>query len=334
VVWTPLATAKACRVVRKQAIDTVIVTVPPFSALKIGVALKRRFPQLRLITDFRDDWVGYYLRQIDHPTEEKIRRAQQLEAAAVAASTYVSTVTEKWVNQFRERYPGQPADKFICTPNGYDPETFRDFTPRERHDGKIVVTYFGTVHNNRVYSPENYLEALENLPEEIRGRIETRFIGRVVSNARQSLERTRTTVRVRGFVPRLEGIRQLQETDFVLLIATDPGSHAGKLFDYLGAGKPILALSPRGGEIDQLLQRTRCGWCADPWDQRAIQEMIVAACQRLMQGGSIIDPDKEAVQAYSWPQILATFAQVTGINRAAASPETAAHAGGGPGTSG
>ena len=60
VVWRPFALRKAISIVRRHSIDTVLVTAPPFSALRIGVELKRRFPQLRLIHEFRDEWVGYF----------------------------------------------------------------------------------------------------------------------------------------------------------------------------------------------------------------------------------------------------------------------------------
>jgi hypothetical protein len=191
----------------------------------------------------------------------------------------------------------------------------------------MVVTYFGTVRNNRIYSPQNYLDAIESLPDEICNRIETRFIGRVFPDALPLLKRTKANVRVQGFMPKLEGLRHLQESDFLLLIATDPGSHAGKLFDYLGGGKPILALSAPGGEIDQLLQRTRSGWCADPWDKGVIREMILSAYRRLTAGAPILCPDRDAVQAYSWPQVLARFAKATGIGAPQPSSSPGVHLG-------
>jgi glycosyltransferase involved in cell wall biosynthesis len=313
-IWVPFALRKARRIVRQESIDTVILNVPPFSTLKIGVALKKKFPHLTLISDFRDDWVGYYLRNIDAPCKEKERRALALEAAAVAASTYVSTVTEKWVSQFRKRYPKEPAGKFICTSNGFDRDMFQNLPRCPRKKGKVVITYFGTVHNNRIYSPANYLNALESLPTEICSQIETHFIGRVVPDALPLLKRTKACVVLTGFMPKLKGLRCLQESDFVLLIATDAGSHAGKLFDYLGCGKPILALSPQGGEIDQLLQRTKTGWCADPWDKDAIRKMILSAYNRMAESGPIINPDSVAVNTYSWPKIMAQFASVVGID--------------------
>jgi glycosyltransferase involved in cell wall biosynthesis len=316
VLWAPSAFRKACRVVEEDEIDTIIVNMPPYSLLKVALALKRRFPHLKLILDFRDEWLGYYLTKIDHPTQEKVRRATELEAEAVHAATYVSTVTDTWVERLRNRYPAEPGGKFICTSNGYDPEMFRPIKPRRRKGDKIVVTYFGTVHDNRVYSPDNYLAAIESLPPEIRDRLETRFIGRIIGDAQTSLRRTKSAVRLLGFMPKEQGLEHLQETDFALLIASDPSSHAGKLFDYLGCGKPILALSPPGGEIDRLLRKTRTGWCADPWDPSAIQQMIILACRQFLQGFPAIDPDMEAVRTFSWPNIFARFAAAVELRAA------------------
>lgn len=315
VLWFPFAYRKACSIIRREAIDAIIVNMPPFSLLKVAIALKRKFPHLKIITDFRDEWLGYYMSQIDQPTEDKVCRSQKLEAEAVRASTYVSTVTDTWVERLRQRYPSEPATKFVCTPNGYDPELFRDFKAKPRNDNKIVVTYFGTIHDNRVYSPENYLAAIESLPRDIQQRLETRFIGRIIGGAQQMLKQAMANVQLMGFMPKQQGISWLQETDFVLLIATDPSSTAGKLFEYLACGKPILALSPPGGEIDRLLRRTGTGWCADPWNPRAIQQMILSACRQL-KNGLTLDPDVNAIRMHSWPQIMSRFAQNVGLVKA------------------
>jgi hypothetical protein len=225
----------------------------------------------------------------------------------------VSTVTQEWVQRLRRRYPNEPPEKFIFTPNGYEPEMFQDFRPRERADGKMLITYFGSVHMNRVYSPKNYLDAIEALPPEVRDRIETCFIGRVRPDAEACLKHTKAIVRQLGFMPMLQGLRYLEETDFLLLIATDPTSHAGKLFDYLATAKPILALSPPNGEIAKILRETRSGWCADPWDQTAIQTMMLQAFNRLRAGEPIVEPNWDAVRLYSWPAIFANFVATTGI---------------------
>ena len=103
---------------------------------------------------------------------------------------------------------------------------------------------------------------LDELPEPVRSRIETRFIGRVTAETQECLAGRKSAVRRLGFVPKIEGTRRLEETDYLLLIVNDPTAHAGKLFDYLASGKPILALTPPDGEIARILQKTRTGWWA------------------------------------------------------------------------
>jgi Glycosyl transferase 4-like domain len=311
--WVPFAIRKAGQVVGSDKIDTIILNAPPFSTLKIGIALKRAFPHIRIITDFRDEWLGYYLSQIDDPTPQKVRLAEQLEREIVKASSYVSTVTPEWVKRLRRRYPDEPEDKFIYTPNGYEPAMFENFRPRERHDGKMLVTYFGSVHTNRVYSPKNYLDSIEGLPVEVRKRIETRFIGRVRPDAEECLRQTRATVEQLGFIPKQQGIRYMEETDLLLLIASDATSHAAKLFDYLPTGKPILALSSPTGEIAKVLRETRTGWCVDPWNQTSIRAMLLQIFNRLESGERFVEPDWQAVRLYSWPAIFANFVVATRI---------------------
>jgi len=312
--WIPFAVRKAVKLVGSEKIDTVILSVPPFSTLKIGIELRQRFPKLKIITDFRDEWLDYYLLQIDDPTPRKVQLAKELEGKVVRASSYVTTVTHEWMLRLRRRYSDEPEGKFICTPNGYEPAMFHDFRPRKRSDGKMLVTYFGSVHMNRVYSPKNYLDAIEGLPPNVRDRIETRFIGRVRPDAKACLQQAKSTVQQLGFMPMLKGLKYLEETDFLLLIASDATSHAGKIFDYFATAKPILALSPPGGEIAKLLRETHTGWCVDPWDPTAIREMLLRAFNRLKAGEQLIEPNWDAVRSYSWPVIFANFVAEVGMD--------------------
>jgi glycosyltransferase involved in cell wall biosynthesis len=316
--WIPFAMHAANRMVEQFDIDTVILNVPPFSTLKIGVSLKRRFPRLRVISDFRDDWMGYYIHHFDSPAPNRIAQCRALERAAVECSDLVVTVTNRWVEQMSRRYPDQRPEKFVFVPNGYDPQFFSDFSCR-RHNHKMVVTYFGTIHNNRVYSPHNYIQAVEKLPKAICSAIENRFVGRITPDAQPLFRNRSANLRCSGFLPKKEGIRLLEDADVLLLIATDPGSHAGKLFEYLATGKPILALSPAGGEIDDLLQRTGSGICVDPWDIGSITLALRRCFDCVMAGRPIVVPDPSVVKQYSWPAIMSVFAETLGMTRTSSS---------------
>lgn len=314
VLWAHFATRMALSIIPRHRIDTVLLNISPFSIMKIGVAIKRRFPEVRLISDIRDDWVGYYLPCFDSAASEYKRQyAVRLERELMECSDFVSAVTPAQRQAIRERYPDQPAEKFFCAFNGYSPELFADFTPRPHGSPGMLVTYFGSVYGNPVYSPKPYFDALDSLPGEIRDAIETRFIGRIAAEALPAFEGRRAALRRLGFMPQSEGIRRLEETDYLLLIARDRTTHAGKLFDYLATGKPILALTPPDGEIARIIRETRTGWVIDPEDPAALRQGILDAYHRFRGGTAVVTPDREAVEAFSWPNLVGRVAAYTGL---------------------
>lgn len=309
--WYWFAVRKGSQAIRDHAIDTVVVIAPPYSLLKIGAALKRKFPHLTLVTDLRDDWLGYYVSQSDGPsdyslgwTERDWAEARDIERTAFELSSIVSIATPPWVEDLRQRYPDLPAGKFVCTTNGYEPHALQGEAASEREPkAPVVVTYFGTLNASRVYSPESFLAAMDALPAEVRAAFETRFIGRVTPDCRPLLA-GRAGVREYGFMTKQRGLDLLKQTDLLLLIATNAKSHAGKLFDYLATGKPIIALSPPGGAIDAVLRETGAGWCVDPFDEGAIRDLLQFCYDALHRGEKLIAPDRSAVWRYSWPEIV------------------------------
>lgn len=279
ILWVPFALRKAKRIVQKHGIDTVLVTVPPFSALVVGSKLKRLFPHIQLVSDFRDEWLSFYLKDFDFQTgHHTYRKAQAIERAAVEDSDLVLAVTPTSLTEIRNRYPGQPDEKFACIHNGYDPDVFKDFTPREHGGSKIIVTHVGTAY--KTASPRYYLDALDKLPEPVRSRFETRFIGRISESERALLDNRKSEVKILGFMPQEEALRYIEETDYLLLTMTNEISLPGKLFEYLATTKPILALSPEGSEVDRLIREMNAGACVNPYNEAAIQGMLTAAGEK------------------------------------------------------
>lgn len=312
VVWTPFAIRAMRRIVASRGITTVLVNLPPYSCLRIAAAVKRYFPNVKLILDFRDEWIDNYLRMFDSAANRrKLDLAYRLEREAVEPADYVAAVTRSQLQQIRQRYPSQPDGKFLYVPNGYDPDLYRGFVRRPHSPGKVIVTYFGTVYDNDAYRPvADYLDALERLPENVRNNIETRFIGRIAKEAEYFFEGRTSPIRRLGFMSRGDGLTYLAESDYHLMPAGNPTTHAGKLFDYLATGIPILALGSEQSEIAQVLRETRSGLCADPKAPAALQEMVLAAYQRAMGGEPPAEPDRDAIRFYEWPRLVERMARL------------------------
>lgn len=315
--WVPLALRKARVVIREEGVQTVILNTPPFSLHGLIPPLKREFPNLKWITEVRDDWLGYYLDQFDSARSDAKRRlAVRMEGAGVRASDYVVAVTPAQRDAMRNRYPDQPEGKFLCVPNGFDAELYAGFRPSRFGRDDMVITYYGSLYASPPYDIRGYLEALDSLPDGIRERIETRFIGRIAVEAEPLLAGRKARISRLGFMPRAEGVRKLEETDYLLLAANDPTQHAGKLFDYLATGLPTLALSPAEGEVARLLRETGGGVAVDGHNPAAIRRVLLDAMARLQgEPNAFPVPDRAAIDAYERKNLVAELIRLTGLGK-------------------
>ena len=313
--WVPFVLRRARRVIREEKIESVILNIPPFSLFAVIAPLKREFPHLRWITEIRDDWLGYYLQYFDSArTDAKHRLAVKLEGAGMRASDFVVAVTPAQRDAMRNRYPDQPDSKFLYIPNGFDGDLYQDFRPSREHRDSLAITYFGTLYATPPYDISRFLEALERLPEALRARVELRFIGRIALDAEAQLEGRNFKVVKMGFYPRAEAVRLLQQTDYLLVPSNDPTAHAGKLFDSLATGLPVLALSPLEGAIARLLAETGGGIAVNGADTEGIGKLLLDAFHRLDgQPHSFPTPNREAVAFYERKQLVARLVQLTGM---------------------
>lgn len=306
VLWAPFAIQRGAQLIAEYGYDTLLVTAPPYSSFVIGNALKRRFPHLRLISDFRDDWFGFYLGGVDSMASQyKREKAFQLERETVETSDLVVAVTEATRDDIRARYPRQPDHKFQVIPNGYDPKSFATLHPRPHGLERMVVTYVGTVYTP--CTPRHYLDAVDTLPPELRQKIETRFVGRVIDSERAFLQSRQAPLKSYGFLPQPEAIRFMEETDYLLLVVDDPQTVSAKLFEYLASGKPILALTPENGESARLVRRTRAGIVADPRDVRGIRTLLEEAYARYTRREHAVSPDWDEIRRYERPRLAAEY---------------------------
>jgi glycosyltransferase involved in cell wall biosynthesis len=309
VLWVPFALRRARALVRKHNIDALLVTAPPFSAFLVGNALKQEFPHLRLITDFRDDWLRFYLGEFAYQRSEyTYRRAAAIERRTVELSDRVVVVTGTMLDHIRQRYPDQDPDKFAFLPNGYEPAAVANFCASSHNESKIVVSHVGTVYS--ASSPRYYLDALDTLPDEVRQKFQTRFIGRVTDTELPYVSNRKSEVKLAGFMPQTEALKEMGAADYLLLIMTDAASLTGKVFEYLATGKPILAIAHPEGEVARLLQFTGAGWCAAPDDLDGIREMILRAHERARTGSAPFKPNWDAIRRYERPRLVQEFGEL------------------------
>jgi glycosyltransferase involved in cell wall biosynthesis len=316
--WVPFVLRRARKIIVEEGIETVILNTPPFSLHAIIPPLKREFPNLRWITEVRDDWIGYYLENFDSAANAaKRKRAVEWEGAGMRASDYVVAVTPANRDAMRARYPDQAEGKFLCVPNGYDADLFEGFTPSRQGRDNLVIGYFGSLYASPPYDISGFLTALDRLPEPLLAKTEVQFIGRLAAEAKAVLRGRRAKLVEVGFLPRAEGVRRLAHCDYLLLAANDATQHAGKLFEYMATGLPIIALTPSGGEVARLLGETGAGVAVDGHDPEAIHRVLLDAHARLGGvSGRFPEPDRAAITSFERSRLVAQLVRMTGIGTA------------------
>src|SRR5215469_3768745 len=123
VTWFPVLSRVAPRIIRERKIDLVLITVPAFSNLLLIKKLRKEFPDLPIVADFRDEWIATSFELIsfsfsDSPKAEQT--ARRIEAETVANATTVVAVTEAARRKIHSRHPESPDEKFQLVPNGFD----------------------------------------------------------------------------------------------------------------------------------------------------------------------------------------------------------------------
>jgi hypothetical protein len=308
VLWYPLAIRAASRIVRRYGIEAVLVTAPPFSTFLIGNELKRRFPHVALITDIRDEWITYFAKHFAFAGDEYvIARASAIERSTVELSDCIVPVTAASMKEIRSRHSDQPASKFRVVTNGFDPAVFASFRSRPSGSDRVIITYTGTIYEPA--SPASFLDAVDSLPENERSRFEIRFIGRKAEEFDSKVFQNRKcSIRLIDFVPQDQARRYLEESDYLLLPWSDHLNVPGKLFEYLGTRKPILAVTRPDTDIARIVRSTCTGWCIDRSDRDALRTLLVRMSAKGFQHG--LTPNEPAVRRYERPRLAAEYARL------------------------
>ena len=293
--------------------DWIISTSPPESAHLAAVYLARRTGK-PWAADFRDPWVRGIYRKFPTPIHRVFQG--RLERMVVQRANLVLATSEEAVADFHFRYPQQPAEKFQFVPNGFDSAEFGSLLPRDPpRNAPLTIIHTGNLTLDR--DPVPLFRAIGALNRESARqgpccKIELAGLcdERVHKAAREIL--CEDSVTFSGCLPREEVLGKLAGSHLGLLIESfAPDARLvvpGKLYDYLGAGLPVLALVPQGA-ASRLIGETACGVAVTEPDSRRIQEVLRSCLDRLRNGEPLHAPPRQSeLDRYERPAIIARLA--------------------------
>jgi len=257
--WNKYALRKALELIKAENIESVITSGPPHSTHLIGQKIKDQ-TGIRWIADFRDPWTDiYYYKELFHSLPARLYD-RSLEKRVLSGADKIITVSEEVKKLLLRKIPGFQ-EKIAVIPNGYDESDFENVAVLKNEF--FTITYTGTISMS--YRIEQFIEAIDLLPAEVKTKIKIRFVGNVPDEILNLFKNKNlgSMVEVLGYIPHKEAVVQMVSASMLLMAIPDSpdnkGIVTGKFFEYLAAKRPILAMGPVGGDVDLLVQRCNAG---------------------------------------------------------------------------
>lgn len=287
--WLPSAVHLGKKAIRREQPSVIFSSSGPPTAHLVGRRLAL-WSNLPWVIEFRDPWIDYTFQ--DPPTRLHRKLDERMEAACVHLAHRVICATPLMTEEMRLRYADEPPEKFLSITNGFDPTDFaRDVTPSSEH---FLIRYVGSLYGSQTALPflKGLAQALQQNTE-LRDSLRVEFIGMMDRRNEDSFDafvearQLHQWVSRHPFVPHAEALRLMQTTQVQLLILgfgkRIERVYTTKLFEYLGAKRPILAVTPPGLAAN-LIRDQEAGVVADRDDPQSIADAILTLYKSFQNG--------------------------------------------------
>ncbi|MGE5479350.1 MAG: glycosyltransferase [Chloroflexota bacterium] len=300
--WLPTASKAAREIVEKRSIEAVYSSSPPYTCSIIARNIKRR-TGLPWVAGFRDPWTGFISSPKRYGPSAAIDR--RMELSVFREADFVECAWKGIIKDALGKYPQLPADKFIHVPNGFDSADYPRLDGAPAHNQAFTLTYTGSMYGRR--NPAALFKAIEILLEKgliIRDEFKLKFIGRFGPEVKEmfSAASFKKSLEIIDYMPHGESVKQLMLSDANLLVVDESKESAeivpGKVYEYIGAGKPVFAIAPVEGAIAELIRETRAGEVAHQSDVEKIADILLRFIRNFRTGESFYNPNMDEIMKY------------------------------------
>nr|WP_298926992.1 glycosyltransferase family 4 protein [uncultured Allomuricauda sp.] len=270
--WVKPSIKYLSEVIEKEGIKTIITSGPPHSLHLIGLGLRQQ-QEIQWITDFRDPWtsIGYHKKLRLSKSSERKHKALEREVLVGCDKVVVTSAITKM--EF-EQITSKPIE--VIT-NGFD-ETLDSIAL----DTDFTISHVGSLLTGR--NPIELWKALKELIEDneaFKNQLKIKLTGVVGEEVVESIRSNGlgTYVQHLGYLSHEKVLEIQQKSQVLLLLEIDSeetkGIIPGKLFEYLNAKRPILAVGPKGWEAGKIVEETGSGEICNQSDKTALKNVLL-----------------------------------------------------------
>jgi glycosyltransferase involved in cell wall biosynthesis len=243
---------------KENKVDVVISTGPPHSMHLIAQKLKQK-NNIKWIADFRDPWSNLYYNEGFKQLSFAKKKNEKLENSVFKNADCILTVSNSLKKEF-----DQKAARVEVITNGFDDEEVTNTLITL--DKKFSISYIGLLPKQS--NPKLLFKVLSTLCAEdtdFKTDLKLNFIGDISQDVKQEIIKDGLLENSNfiGYVSHKEAIDYQKKAQVLLLlipnVAKSEGILTGKLFEYLTAKRPILAMGLETGDLSEILKNTSSG---------------------------------------------------------------------------
>jgi hypothetical protein len=294
----------------EHPVDAIVSTGPPHSMHLIAEAVHQA-TGIPWIADFRDPWTNIDFYKDLRLTSWADKKQHVLELKVLKNATKIVTVS--WIA--RDEFKDVSGRKDIeVVPNGFDDADF----PKDQNillDEEFSILHMGSMNNDR--NPSAFWQALQQALQDeptLAQHLRIRLIGPIDYAVRTSVEQNGLLAftEIIPFVPHTEAV-SLQQQAQVLLLIVNHSTNAlsmvpGKLYEYIGARRPILAIAYHKSDAAYVIRLTESGDVHEYDDVEGLKKRILEYYSLYKE--SKLTVDSTGTQQFTRRHLAGDFAKI------------------------
>ena len=285
--WVKPSVKYLSNYLQNNDIDLIISTGPPHSLHLIGLELQKR-NSVKWIADFRDPWTDIdYFHQLPL-TKASLEKHKSLEKKVLQSADTVLVVGKT----MKENYKKFTENIHVLT-NGYDSVLTEN---NIELDSKFSITHLGLMNADR--NPIVFWKVLSEMVQinqDFASDLQVKLIGKSATEVHSSIKEfeLENFVQFIGYLPHQKVMDHQRSSQVLLLVANNvpsaKGIITGKIFEYLQAKRPILAIAPEDGDLAEIIENTKSGLTVNFNDENKLKNEIAGLYQKFKEKKLIIN---------------------------------------------
>lgn len=290
----------------ENPVDTIITSGPPHSLHLIGMGLKNALG-VKWIADFRDPWTTIYYHKSLRLTRSSQQKHKLMESQILRSADTIVVTSPTTKKEFSKL----TYQKIHVITNGYDNEETKISTL----DQKFSIAHIGSLLSDR--NPKVLWKVLSEIGSEYPTFLEDLqllFAGNVSSQVISDIhhEGLNENLELVGYVSHDTAIQLQFQAQILLLLEIDSKETQsiipGKIFEYLRAKRPILAIGPAGSDISGIISETESGNFFTYQQEAKLKAQILAYYSAYKDGKLMVHSSK--IEQYSRKELTSKMAEL------------------------